>query len=407
MNAYTAITGGLSFTPQYDDNGNMLNDDKHTYTYDFNNKLVSVDETIGTYKYDALGRRIAKLRAAREGQPEQHTLFYYVGDQMVEEVTDGVTTSYLYGNNIDEALQMKREENVYYYHTNHLGSAITLTTSKGNIIESIEYDAYGMPQFYDSTNKMIEKSLVNNHILFAGRDFFDDIEYYDCRSRLFSTCTGRFNQKDLWLYAGGMNDYLYTNNSPVVFLDAFGHKRNPVVDFLFGGCLDLPKNWKCAENGWQKAGAVALCGLDVAGFIPGAGTAAKGASAAAKGGKMLKGANKLGNAAKKASKGKNPFDPDMLSRQLNNTKNPKPTSPKSPTPKEQTFNPDDFKVDYSKPNIFENSNKQTFNPDDYKVDYSKPNIFENTNKIDGSSQKAYEQTVNQMKDTPHNFDMKF
>ena len=93
VNAYTAITGRLSFTPQYDDNGNMLNDDKHTYAYDWNSKQVGVDDGAVTVKYDALGRRIAK----------NNTLFYYVGDQMVEEVTDGATTSYLYGNNIDEA----------------------------------------------------------------------------------------------------------------------------------------------------------------------------------------------------------------------------------------------------------------------------------------------------------------
>lgn len=62
--------------------------------------------------------------------------------------------------------------------------------------------------------------------------------------------------------------------------------------------MDFPKNWKCAENAWQKAGAVGLCGLDVVGFIPGAGTAAKGAkgvSMAGKGAKLGKVANKADN----------------------------------------------------------------------------------------------------------------
>lgn len=382
VNAYTSITGGLNFTPQYDDNGNMLNDDKHNYAYDYNNKLVSVDLTIGTYKYDALGRRIAK----------NNTLFYYVGDQMVEEVTDGVTTSYLYGNEIDDPLQMCTNSHTYYYHKNDIGSSSVLSNAKGNIEEYIIYDAYGAPRFLDKNGVTNDKSILNNALLFSGREYDSESSTYFCRSRVLSPYMGRFYQKDSWMYIDGMNDYLYTNNAPINFTDVFGHKRNPVVDFLFGGCLDLPKNWKCAENAWQKVGAVALCGLDAASFIPGAGTAAKGASAAAKGGKMLKGANKLGNAAKKATKGKNPFDPDMLTRQLNNTKPPKPSSPKTPTPKEQKFNPDDFKVDYSKPNIFENSNK-----------------------IDGSSQKAYEQTVNQMKkdaesrpfDHKHDFDVYF
>ena len=60
VNAYTSITGGQSFTPQYDDNGNLLNDDRHTYAYDWNNKQVGVDDGAVTVKYDALGRRITK-----------------------------------------------------------------------------------------------------------------------------------------------------------------------------------------------------------------------------------------------------------------------------------------------------------------------------------------------------------
>lgn len=87
----------------------------------------------------------------------------------------------------------------------------------------------------------------------------------------------------------------------------------------------------------------------------------------------------------------------MLSRQLNKVRPsaPKaPSTPKTPNVDNKSFNPDDFKVDYSKPNIFEKGN---FNLDDMKVDYSKPNIFENNNKINGNSQKAYEDAVNQIK----------
>lgn len=212
VNAYTAITGGLSFTPQYDDNGNMLNDDKHTYAYDFNNKLVSVDETAGTYKYDALGRRIAK----------NNTSFYYVGDQMVEEVTDGATTSYLYGNNIDEALQMKRGDDAYYYHTNHLGSTIVLSKSNGDVFESISYDIYGKPEFFDGEGHIVSQSLVGNCILFAGREYDYDTGSYFFRARSNQTEIGRFIQKDPMLYIDGFNDYSYVNNKVITMIDPHG-----------------------------------------------------------------------------------------------------------------------------------------------------------------------------------------
>ncbi len=213
VNAYTNITGGLNFTPQYDDNGNMLNDDKHTYAYDFNNKLVSVDQTVGTYKYDALGRRIAK----------NNTLFYYVGDQMVEEVTNGVTTSYLFGNEIDEALQMKRGSEAYYYHTNHLKSTMVLSSMDGTFSEQVDYDAYGMPTFFDADGNVITQSLAGNSVLFTGRDYELEFGMFYFRARFMHLSLGRFIQKDPLRYINGFNDNSYVNNKPLLYIDPYGY----------------------------------------------------------------------------------------------------------------------------------------------------------------------------------------
>ena len=368
VNAYTNITGGLNFTPQYDDNGNMLNDDKHTYAYDFNNKLVSVDEIVGTYKYDALGRRIAK----------NNTLFYYVGDQMVEEVTDGVTTSYLYGNNIDEALQMKRGDDKFYYHNNHIESTMLLTNDDGIISERIAYDSYGLPTITDVIGNVKSMSIIGNNILFSGREYDVEIASYYYRNRNLQPIIGRFLEKDALLYINGFNDYLYTNSNPINLTDPYGYdefhnlykitnnnyryihsddvvklynkvaqkfpdvvqetsknifeqaprytfeagqrgaesftknkfleltmknkkaaatlgaiallvptmggqpafaaeeestvnqnKRNPVLDFLIGGCMDLfEQGFDCGMG--NTAFNTAMCALDIAGFIPGA-----------------------------------------------------------------------------------------------------------------------------------------
>lgn len=229
VNAYTNITGGLNFTPQYDDNGNMLNDDKHTYAYDYNNKLVSVDQTLGTYKYDALGRRIAK----------NNTLFYYVGDQMVEEVTDGATTSYLYGNNIDEALQMKRGNDAYYYHTNHLGSVLSLSNEKGSVCEMVDYDVYGLPIFYDDKGNYLLKSLIGNVILYTGREYDFNSNCYFFRARSQHSDSGRFLQKDPLLYIDGMNDYTYVINSPTNRIDPSGLAGPAVVVVAVAGGVDI------------------------------------------------------------------------------------------------------------------------------------------------------------------------
>lgn len=215
VNAYTSITGGLSFTPQYDDNGNMLNDDKHTYAYDFNNKLVSVDENGSTYKYDALGRRITK----------NNTLFFYMGDQMVEEVTNGVTTSYLYGNEIDEALQINKGNNAYYYHANHLGSIMALTNVEGQLIERMNYDVYGTPTLTDAAGNILEQSSIANTILFAGREYDFETDTYYFRARFQHPAIGRFMQKDPLIYVDGLNDIAYVMNNSINKKDIFGTNK--------------------------------------------------------------------------------------------------------------------------------------------------------------------------------------
>ena len=212
VNAYTNITGGMNFTPQYDANGNMLNDDKHTYIYDYNNKLVGVDKNVGIYKYDALGRRIAK----------NNTLFYYVSDQMVEEVTNGATTSYLYGNNIDEALLMKKGNETFYYHTNHLGSTMAMSDAGSRLKERVEYDVYGLPVFYDIEGKTMDQSSIGNAILFTGREFDTETGNYYFRARTQHPAIGRFMQKDPLMYVDGMNDYTYVMNNIIMQIDPEG-----------------------------------------------------------------------------------------------------------------------------------------------------------------------------------------
>ena len=213
VNTYTGITGSLSFTPQYDDNGNMLNDENHTYAYDFNNKLVSVDDNITTFKYDALGRRIAK----------NNTLFYFMGDQVVEEVTNGITSSFLYGNYIDEILLIKNVDNVYYYHTNNIGSTTTISDSNGAIVEKICYDAYGLPSILDADGNSIAQSIIGNTILFTGREFDNQSGLYYYRSRYLHPLIGRFMQKDSLMFIDGMNDYSYVSNSVINKIDPYGY----------------------------------------------------------------------------------------------------------------------------------------------------------------------------------------
>ena len=212
MNAYTNVTGGLNFTPHYDGNGNLLNDETHTYDYNFNSKLVGIDNTGITYKYDALGRRIAR----------DNTSFYYMGDQVVESVTDGLTTSYLFGNSIDDALQVRKLNNTHYYHTNHLGSTMAMTDDTGSTVERVDYDAYGTPTFVAADGSILPQSSIGNDILFTGREYDAAAGIYHYRARSLPPIIGRFMQKDPLMYVDGMNDMQYANNASTIAIDPSG-----------------------------------------------------------------------------------------------------------------------------------------------------------------------------------------
>lgn len=257
VNAYTAISGRLSFTPQYDDNGNMLNDDRHTYTYDWNNKQVGVDDGTVTVKYDALGRRIAK----------NTTTYYYIGDQMVEEYTYGqLSASYLYGNDIDEALQMKRGFSVYYYHTNHLGSTIALSDADGIIVERVDYDAYGQPTFFDADGNIMAQSSIGNAILFTGREYDAESGTYYYRARSMHPNVGRFMQHDPLIYINGMNDNSYVGNLSIIMVDPFGNSFWGITKDIFSGIgNEFNKNYSHEK----MASSVADIISGISPFIPG------------------------------------------------------------------------------------------------------------------------------------------
>lgn len=308
VNAYTAISGGLSFTPQYDGNGNLLNDDKHTFIYDLNNRMISADNNAVIFKYDALGRRIAK----------NDIDYYYIGDQMVEEYKSGeLSASYLYGNNIDEALQMTRGDKLYYYHTNHLGSTMVFTNNEGKIVECVTYDVYGAPTFTDTTDKELSTSSVRNNILFTGREYDAELNIYYFRARSQHLQMGRFMQHDPLIFVDGMNDYVYANNNVIMYIDPSGEIApwiitiggGAIVGGFWEGGIYLWDTWKNEECfNWGDFG-FAVGGGAISGAAFGAMTLGAGAGIATIGKGSMGVLGKISNLFKKINRAKPKIDP--------------------------------------------------------------------------------------------------
>lgn len=221
-NAYTAVSGVSNYTPHYDANGNLSQDDHHTYTYDFDNHLISVDNgNTATYTYDALGRRIQKTVV----EPVETTVhYYYAGDQIIEERDAANTTvaTYLYGIGIDDIIQMRRNGQDYWYHKNHLGSVVALTDGQGSVVERYDYDPYGKLTIYDANDSVLTVSAVGNIYYFTGREYDFETGLYHYRARSLHPGLGRFMQHDPLLYVDAMGLYHYVGNMPTRMVDPRG-----------------------------------------------------------------------------------------------------------------------------------------------------------------------------------------
>jgi RHS repeat-associated protein len=264
VNAYTNITGGLKLNPTYDDNGNLLNDDKHTYVYDDNNKHTVVKGGKTTsFAYDALGRRISVKT------DEGTSCYYYLNDRIGEVTTSDGTISYIYGNDVDETLLMKKEDACYFYHVDQLASTVAVTDKEGKLVERTLYDIYGTPTFIKGdTGERMTESCIGNIKLFSGREYDRESGTYYFRARNLICSIGRFMQKDPLRYIDGLNDYSYVNNSAVSNVDNYGYAGDP-MPIIYGlgkfGALTLRSRGVILETTVDLSKNQAVVG-EIAGF---------------------------------------------------------------------------------------------------------------------------------------------
>jgi RHS repeat-associated protein len=193
--------------------------------YRFDDVSVSPAGTLEApvfYQYDALGRRVAKTMNG------ETTYYTYAGARLIEERDDegAVAATYVYGNYIDEVLQMRRGGEDYFYHTDDQFNVMAVTDSSGAVVERYDYGDFGYPQFYAPDGSARDATAIGNPWLFTGRQWDPELAAYYYRTRYFDPLAGRFLSPDAignWgdpLNLG--NAYTYTGNNPWSWLDPWG-----------------------------------------------------------------------------------------------------------------------------------------------------------------------------------------
>jgi YD repeat-containing protein len=184
MNQYTA-TACDSRT--YDDNGDLLSRGGAAgpviWQYDYANRPVLVQALdfntgslapIASYAYDALGRRIEKTVYSGGGLPPVTTEFIFDRDSVIEERVNGaVSASFVLDgtrSHDDGVIQMQRNGQTYYYHTDDQGNVLALTTTGGAVVERYDYDDFGAVTFLtsDGVPTTAKSSSVGNVYCWRG-----------------------------------------------------------------------------------------------------------------------------------------------------------------------------------------------------------------------------------------------
>ncbi len=199
-------------TLQYDANGNLTSDGVNTYQWDERNRLLSMSGgASASFNYDALGRRTSKTINGVSTQ------FVYDGNDIIAEIGSGaVGTNYLRSLNIDEPFIRQAGTGNEHYHTDALGSSLSLSNVQGASVSVYAYEPFG---------KTAVTGTSPNPLQFTGREN-DAIEVYNYRARYYSTILHRFIQEDpietLPIGSQVLNRYSYVYNDPLSYRDPSG-----------------------------------------------------------------------------------------------------------------------------------------------------------------------------------------
>jgi RHS repeat-associated protein len=209
----------------YDKNGNVLDDGLRTYTWDAENRLLSITSRSNAalktvFKYDGLGRRTA-IDTGSNAAIE--TRYLWCGEQLCQARTsaDAVQRRYY-----SEGEYLPLGGTSLYYSQDQLGSVRdVLATQNGSRVASFDYESYGKPS---QSNGRVATDFRYGGLFYDQEDGLHLALY-----RIFDSAIGRWLSRDPIDSSALHNLYTYSDASPITKTDKLG---------LYG-------EWECAKLG--------------------------------------------------------------------------------------------------------------------------------------------------------------
>ncbi len=214
------------------------------FSYDSDNNMIGaeINGTNWTFKYNANNQIYYSKTIIDFEQGGQQTLderFYiYDGLDCIAETSANGTILREYirvGNvggivaeirNNDPTCTSGYQSGTFYYHYNHRGDVIAVSSSNGSIIFKADYDAYG-------NITRLDNGTFEPRYTFSTKRYFKDFKLYYYGFRWYMPELGRWTTKDpLSLYAG-LNVYTFCVNNPITLVDIYGLcSMKDLADFM-------------------------------------------------------------------------------------------------------------------------------------------------------------------------------
>ena len=222
-----AVTTAGSNTYSYDANGNMTAGAGRSFTYNLENKPLTI--TIGgqttTFVYDGDNGRVKKVVGS--------TTTRYIS-QLYE--CENTNCSRMIFAGPERVATLVPSGGVHYYHPDHLGSSNVITDGTGAKVQSLTYFPYGATR----TNSSPVTPAVDVPYKYTGQELDASTALYNYEARQYEAALGRFVSPDTVVSdpfnPQDLNRYSYVRNNPFLYNDPSGQEPLMTLsgDFGFG-----------------------------------------------------------------------------------------------------------------------------------------------------------------------------
>ncbi|HEY8225070.1 MAG TPA: RHS repeat-associated core domain-containing protein, partial [Pyrinomonadaceae bacterium] len=202
---------------EYDENGNLIEDESFLYRYDHRNQLSLTEEKSSgeqvRWFHDYFGRRSVQ-RAGTDTR-----VLLYDSYNLLEEYHNDVLELSVLSDTFPDSFIICSKNGSEFYLLPDLTKSVRYIFNGNQKHNFYSYDEFGN----------LENSLIavdDNPFRFGGKRLLLQSNKYDFVFRTYDPSTGRFFQRDPYGFIDGTNMYSFVGNNPLIYTDTFGVNRS-------------------------------------------------------------------------------------------------------------------------------------------------------------------------------------